>query len=130
VTADGRLNHTERRLNQAEAQRAIQSLYDALGDSIRQARQGRGVTQADLARAAGITRTSLTNIEHGRQRPPLHVIVALAQALGIEACVLIDGDTIPVLASALPTSTKLLKATLLAAQDHIGAVLAQLPEDR
>jgi transcriptional regulator with XRE-family HTH domain len=114
-------------IDQAAAQRAIQSLYDLLGKRIAAERRARGITQADLARAVGLTRTSMTNIEAGRQRPPLHVTVALAQALGLELSELLSSTYMPQLAPEVPSSTKALRRALQAAQDSIAAVLDQLP---
>jgi transcriptional regulator with XRE-family HTH domain len=42
--------------------------YIELGDRLRVKREKSGLTQAEVAEAAGISRTSLTNIEGGRQR--------------------------------------------------------------
>lgn len=114
-------------VDQAAAQRAIQSLYDLLGKQVGAERRARGISQAELARAVGLTRTSMTNIEAGRQRPPLHVTVALAQALGLELSDLICGTYVPQLAPEVPASAKALRKALLAAQDSIAAVLDQLP---
>lgn len=42
------------------------------------------VTQLKLADAIGIERSTLTNIELGNQRPPVHVIYRLCDYFGIE----------------------------------------------
>jgi transcriptional regulator with XRE-family HTH domain len=42
--------------------------YVELGNRLRLKRENSGLTQAEVAEAAGISRTSLTNIEGGRQR--------------------------------------------------------------
>jgi transcriptional regulator with XRE-family HTH domain len=42
--------------------------YMEVGERLRAARTSSGLTQAEVAEAAGISRTSLTNIECGRQR--------------------------------------------------------------
>lgn len=59
------------------------ALYSRLGSRLRQARNAAGHTQAELGRFVGLTRTSITNIERGIQRPPLHVIYQLAAAVGV-----------------------------------------------
>lgn len=61
-----------------------QRLYATIGDKIKQARVVRGLSQGDLASAAGLERTSVTNIEGGRQRPPLHILFRLCATLHIE----------------------------------------------
>jgi DNA-binding XRE family transcriptional regulator len=60
-------------------------LYLAIGRAIKAARADRELTQTDLALAIGLTRTSIVNIEQGRQRMPLHTLVAIGDALGIDA---------------------------------------------
>jgi transcriptional regulator with XRE-family HTH domain len=49
------------------------------------ARERAGLTQEDLAREVGLTRTSITNIERGRQKLLIHALFAIAQALGVPA---------------------------------------------
>lgn len=60
------------------------ALYGQIGGRIREIRALRGVTQTQLAAEAGLQRTSIANIERGRQRPPLHVIYELSEALGVD----------------------------------------------
>jgi transcriptional regulator with XRE-family HTH domain len=56
--------------------------YLALGQKVRDARKAAKLTQALLAQAVGLTRTSITNIEKGRQPVYIHLLVKLADALG------------------------------------------------
>lgn len=61
-------------------------LYTALGERIRRAREGHPsgrMTQAALADVVGLERTSITNIEKGNQKIPLHMLYRLCDALGI-----------------------------------------------
>lgn len=60
------------------------ALYTHLGKTLRAIRTKRNQTQEQLSRAAGMSRTSLTNIEAGRQKSPLHELLKLADALDIE----------------------------------------------
>lgn len=46
------------------------------------------MTQQELATAIGLTRTSIANLEAGRQRIPLHILYAIAEALGVAPTVL------------------------------------------
>lgn len=64
-------------------------LYELIGARLKQRRLEREKTQAWLAERVGMLRTSITNIEKGRQKPPLHVIYALCDAL--------DGDPLEIL---------------------------------
>lgn len=65
------------------------ALYKALGNRIRQAREDRGLTQDAVAQRLDIGRTSLTNIEGGRQRVLLHVLYEIADELGVEPTALL-----------------------------------------
>lgn len=65
-------------------------LLVAVGQRIKAERQAAGMSQADLARAIGMLRTSITNIETGRQNLPLLTLERIAQALD---CAI--GDLLP-----------------------------------
>lgn len=58
-------------------------LYKQIGELIRIAREQARINQADLAKLVGLTRTSITNIEAGRQRIQIHTLFNIAYALGI-----------------------------------------------
>ncbi len=51
-------------------------------DRLRLTRLARGLSQGDLARAAGVTRQAISGIESGRWSPSLDVALAVARALG------------------------------------------------
>jgi transcriptional regulator with XRE-family HTH domain len=57
--------------------------YVALGRQIAQARQSK-MTQEDLASKVSLTRTSIINIEKGRQQLLVHTLVDIAGALGVK----------------------------------------------
>lgn len=58
--------------------------YVALGRQIAQVRQSRSkMTQEDLALKISLTRTSIINIEKGRQQLLVHTLVDIATALGV-----------------------------------------------
>lgn len=59
-------------------------LYGIIGERLKQRRLEANVTQAQLAEAAGVLRTSITNIEAGRQKPPLHLLYRMCMALDVE----------------------------------------------
>lgn len=56
----------------------------AFGINLRDARKRKGVTQEQLAKRARLKRTSITNIEKGRQSLSLPALYALATALDVE----------------------------------------------
>lgn len=47
------------------------------------------MSQEGLAKRVGLSRTSITNIEQGRQQVPLHMIYTFADALGVELTALL-----------------------------------------
>lgn len=55
----------------------------AFGEAVRVERTRQNMTQDDLAKAVRLTRTSITNIEAGRQRPLLYQACEIAQALSV-----------------------------------------------
>lgn len=62
-----------------------------LGGRIR-ARRERTMTQAALAKAVGLSRTSITNIECGRQRLLVDQLADIASALGVPVADLIPSS--------------------------------------
>lgn len=60
-----------------------EGLYVALGKIVRSRREREGMTQDELARRVGMTRTSITNIESGRQKVQLHTLYDVADALNV-----------------------------------------------
>jgi transcriptional regulator with XRE-family HTH domain len=62
---------------------SIEELYVTLGKLIRLRREAAGLTQEELAHRVGLTRTSITNVESGRQKVQVHTLYAIAQALDI-----------------------------------------------
>ena len=60
------------------------SLYTYIGAQLRQRRRELSLSQTELGEAVGLLRTSITNIEAGRQRVPLHVLYQLCSVLQVE----------------------------------------------
>lgn len=58
-------------------------VYVSFGEVIKAHRLKRGWTQTDLADRVGLSRTSVTNIEIGRQRVLLSDLFAFARALDV-----------------------------------------------
>lgn len=65
--------------------------YRRLGQNLRDARERAKLSQDRVAQLVGLKRTSLTNIESGRQHPPLHVLCDIAAHLNVTV-----GDVLPV----------------------------------
>ncbi|HVN75227.1 MAG TPA: helix-turn-helix transcriptional regulator [Thermoanaerobaculaceae bacterium] len=69
--------------------------YVELGKRIKHVRQQKGLTQQALADAIMLTRTSITNIECGRQPVMTHHLVRIANTLGVEVHTLLPSPTLP-----------------------------------
>lgn len=63
-------------------------LYSSLGAKIRQLREGgegrKRMTQAELAQLVGLERTSITNIEKGTQKVPLHILYRICEVFNVD----------------------------------------------
>jgi transcriptional regulator with XRE-family HTH domain len=59
-------------------------IYEALGRSIRECREQRRMKQGELADLVGLSRSSITNIELGRQSVLVDQLCRFAQALGVQ----------------------------------------------
>lgn len=68
-------------------------LYAAVGRRVRKARLEKKITQEELAAAIGLTRTSITNIEKGRQKLLLHTLSALARRLAVPCASLLPDES-------------------------------------
>lgn len=60
------------------------ALYKILGIRIKNRREELRINQNDLGEMVGIGRTSISNIEQGRQKPPLSIIYKICQKLDID----------------------------------------------
>jgi len=57
--------------------------YEKIGERIKEVRKLQEMNQDVLASALGISRVSLVNIEAGKQRVPLHVLLDICEALSV-----------------------------------------------
>ncbi|GAA0704682.1 hypothetical protein GCM10010193_69600 [Kitasatospora atroaurantiaca] len=114
-------------LGVAAANTIIVNLYERIGQRTKESREARGFTQQQLARAIGLTRASVGNIEAGHQRPQLHILIAIAQALGLSLFDLLGDGELPALAPVLPAPTTQLRTRLTEARNGIDALLRALP---
>lgn len=69
----------------------IEGVYVALGGKIRLIREAIGLSQEELSKRVKLTRTSLTNIEAGRQRILVDDVEDFARALGTSPKNLLKG---------------------------------------
>lgn len=69
-------------------------LYNLIGERVRRQRIQVDMTQAQLADAVGVLRTSIANIEAGRQKPPLHLLYKLCMELGVEVADILPSNAV------------------------------------
>lgn len=100
--------------------------YLRLGDSIRRRREELRLTQAELGESLGLSRTSVTNIERGRQRLLIDQFQRVCKALDVPADTLLaalEAPPRPVVRDSgelkrMPTVTAYLKRTLVRAGER------------
>lgn len=63
--------------------------YKEFGTLVKKARKDAKLSQEQLADRVGVARTSITNIEVGRQHTPLHMVARIAGILGVDPAALI-----------------------------------------
>lgn len=56
-----------------------------LGRNLKRIREEKGMTQGDIVRTLGVSRSFVSNIENGNTNPTLSTITNLAKALGISS---------------------------------------------
>lgn len=59
------------------------SVFENLGNNIRALREGRGMSQAQMAAVSGVPRPTWSNLESGAANPTLAVLVKVADALHV-----------------------------------------------
>jgi transcriptional regulator with XRE-family HTH domain len=62
----------------------MEGFYREFGELLRARRKSAGLTQSAVAERVGLKRTSITNMEKGRQHVQLHQLFRLASALGAQ----------------------------------------------
>lgn len=75
------------------SEETIKALYAETGVRVRRTRKQQGWSQVDLAQAVGLARASIANLEAGRQRPPVHVMLLIAKTLDVPLNVLLPSGT-------------------------------------
>jgi transcriptional regulator with XRE-family HTH domain len=69
----------------------VTNLYTTIGLRILTTRRARGLNQAALGHRIGLGRSTISNLESGRQHLAVHQLVAIAQALRIDTEDLLTG---------------------------------------
>jgi len=71
-----------------------EEFYAEVGRRVKKARKLRMLTQESLASLVSLTRTSITNIEKGRQKILLHTLDDLAKALRVDYASLLPANPV------------------------------------
>jgi DNA-binding XRE family transcriptional regulator len=114
------------------ARRDFPNLYPTIGAQLRDLRDQCGLTQQQIAKTIGLTRSSIANIERGTQHLPLHNWVAICQTLGADPADVITRalQGVGPLAEPVPGKgdkrTAQLRRRLERAQTEIASLLAAL----
>ena len=62
----------------------FQAFYDEVGTRIKIEREKQGLSQDSMAEYLDLTRASIINIEKGRHKPAIHVLVLIANFLNVD----------------------------------------------
>lgn len=68
-------------------------LYAIVGGNIKKARKGLGMSQSNLSAVINLSRTSVVNIEQGRQHPSLFLLWQISNALKVNISDLLPDNT-------------------------------------
>ncbi|NAS22160.1 helix-turn-helix domain-containing protein [Herbidospora sp. NEAU-GS84] len=104
----------------------IDDFYRLVGLRIRGARLNAGLSQAELAEHLGLTRSSVANLETGRQRIALHLCVLIAKALSTEVIALLPQESSMNGNEEISDLSARLADSPESAQDFVRAAVAQL----
>jgi methanogenic corrinoid protein MtbC1/DNA-binding XRE family transcriptional regulator len=87
--------HEARRLTGPVPPAPGEDYFARLGGRVQELRSGKGWTQQQLAEGAGLDRTYISGLEHGKQNPTLGALLRLARALEVplDRLVILDGAT-------------------------------------
>lgn len=78
------------------------NFYEKLGDKIKVSRKQKGINQETLGELSGLSRTSIVNIEKGRQAPSIERLVLFARILDTNVALWLNNDD---LIDMIPKST-------------------------
>lgn len=106
-------------------------MYDCTMIKLKSLRQAQGLTQMDLAHAAGVPQATVSQIERGTNNPNLTTLAKLAEALGLSLPDMFDAGEAPAPVSEMIRRFSKLdpdqQAFLLQTADTILAARSQQP---
>ena len=107
-------------------------LYELVGQKVERQRREAKLSQTQLAQRCGFARGSIANIESGRQRPTLHTLWTLADALSIDMRSLLpspDEFLTSELGTTNPKITGRLKKAAGESQDQVASFISSSREE-
>jgi transcriptional regulator with XRE-family HTH domain len=110
--------------------RDVEAVYVRFGHELQRVRRQRKLSQADLARLVDpsgerLSRSSVANIENGRQRVALHLLLDFARALKID-----PRDFLPTPPAEVPNIVDRTPNLTQPEQDWLSRVVAEAPRRR
>lgn len=102
-------------------------LYELVGRKVERQRREARLSQTQLAQRCGFARGSIANIESGRQRPTLHTLWSLADALSVDMRSLLPSPEEFLMSetdNANPKITGRLKKAAGESQDQVASFIA------
>jgi transcriptional regulator with XRE-family HTH domain len=91
----------------------VGNFYEDFGRRLAQVRRAAGLSQQALGERVALSRPSIVNVEKGRQRVPLHMLIEFAAALGVEptnflpmTAAVLDGERLPAELRGIDESTQ------------------------
>jgi DNA-binding XRE family transcriptional regulator len=106
-------------------------LLRTVGRRVRGARLAAGLSQAQLAQRIGMTRSSVSNLEAGRQDMNITRIAGILSALGLDLSALVQPDDLPVLRPLpLPPHEVVIRSVLEVSCSTCGGTVLDVTESR
>ena len=103
----------------------IDPRYRQFGQTLQKAREAASLGQRELGKLVGLSRASISNIEGGRQRVPLHLAFDLAAALRVELGTLWRPKVVP-----LPMADNASEQALTGQRENVRAFVERVTGDR
>lgn len=82
----------------------MEDFYGDFGQRLARVRRQAKISQELLGGRVGLSRTSIVNVEKGRQRVPLHMLMSFADALGVAPDELLPVRAATVVEGSVPKS--------------------------
>ena len=106
-------------------------LYELVGQKVERQRRKAKLSQTQLAQSCGLARGSIANIESGNQRPTLHTLWSLADALGVDMRLLLPSRDEFLMSEADTETSKItgwLKHEAVKSQNQVNSFIAERRE--